>query len=199
MTDLLQAALELYEAPFKFQYGYIYDAKNRMVADDDGQDVALRVRGWGRISNLPNPEQLQDTVGELIAQALTEFWRRKSMTDTKIKPAAILHNNFGKMVPMWLDETCLKDGGNLYDEAALEAARQEGRLQAIVDFGQLQTALEERDELRAQLAIATEALELGHSIEHAALPRHDPKPCLCSQCVFARARKEVLTKIKGEV
>jgi len=76
MTELQQAALELYESPFKFECGYIYDAKNRMVADDDGQDVVLRVRGWGRINSLENPEKLQDTVGELIAQALTEFWER---------------------------------------------------------------------------------------------------------------------------
>jgi hypothetical protein len=47
----------------------------------------------------------------------------------------------------------------LYDEAALEAARQEERLQAIADFGQLQTALEENETLRAKLVIATKALE----------------------------------------
>lgn len=78
MTDKQKSAFALYEAPFKFNRGYIYDAKNQMVADDQGQDVALRVRGWGRISYLPEPEKLQDTVGELIAQALTEFWEKHS-------------------------------------------------------------------------------------------------------------------------
>ncbi len=73
--NIEQQALALYEAPFRYHRGYIWDAKNNMVADDDAQDVALRVRGWGRISYLPDAEKLQDTVGELIAKALTEYWQ----------------------------------------------------------------------------------------------------------------------------
>ena len=69
-------ALRLYQTPFRYQHGYIWDANNHIVADSEGQDVALRVRGWGRIGYKANPEQLQDKVGELIAQAMTEFWQR---------------------------------------------------------------------------------------------------------------------------
>lgn len=78
MSDIRDSALALYKPPFKFDRGYIWDANNQMVADDDGQDVALRIRGWGRISYLPNPEVLQDEVGRLIAEALTEYWTRNA-------------------------------------------------------------------------------------------------------------------------
>jgi hypothetical protein len=71
-------ALDLYSPPFRYEHGFIWDAKNLMVADDEGQDIALRIRGWGHISYLPDPEKLQDEVGELMAQALTEFWERQS-------------------------------------------------------------------------------------------------------------------------
>ena len=70
----MKEALALYTPPFRYLHGYIWDANNCMVADDKGQDIALRVRGWGRISYLPEPEVLQDEVGNLMAQALTEFW-----------------------------------------------------------------------------------------------------------------------------
>lgn len=72
-----EAALQLYSPPFRYEYGFIWDANNHMVADHEGQDVALRVRGWGRIGYKPNAEQLQDKVGELIAQAITEFWEKQ--------------------------------------------------------------------------------------------------------------------------
>jgi len=75
-ASLRAAALELYAAPFTYDCGYIYDANRRMVADDHGLDATARVRGWGRISYLKDPEQLQDTVGQLIAEALTEFWNK---------------------------------------------------------------------------------------------------------------------------
>jgi hypothetical protein len=77
------AALELYDAPFKFSRGYIYDANNERVSDDGGppdREVAThiisRVRGWGRIGYKPNPELLQDEVGACIAEALTDFWNK---------------------------------------------------------------------------------------------------------------------------
>lgn len=68
-------AIALYEAPFYFKRGYIFDAKHRMVADDAGQDAIARVRGWGRISYLPDAERLQDAVGALVAEALTAYWK----------------------------------------------------------------------------------------------------------------------------
>ena len=75
-AGLCVEAMKLYAPPFRFDRGYIWDSRNNMVADDDAQDVALRIRGWGRISYLPDAEALQDKVGELIAQAMTEFWVR---------------------------------------------------------------------------------------------------------------------------
>jgi CHAD domain-containing protein len=44
------------------------------AVEETGVEAFLRVRGWGRISYLPEPEKLQDQVGEIIGQALTEFW-----------------------------------------------------------------------------------------------------------------------------
>lgn len=76
------AALALYKPPFKFRMGYIHDAGGHMVADQDGfgegskvfDTIAARVRGWGRIGYMPDPEALQDEVGAVIADALTAYW-----------------------------------------------------------------------------------------------------------------------------
>ena len=76
MNQLTKEALKLYWPPFKYEHGYIYDSKNNMVADEVGGDKIAQIRGWGRISYMEYPEQLQDTVGILIAEALTEFWKK---------------------------------------------------------------------------------------------------------------------------
>lgn len=74
VSAIRQRALGLYQPPFRFECGYILAANGQMVADQhDGPD-SLRVRGWGRISYMDNPEKLQDEVGALIAEALTEKW-----------------------------------------------------------------------------------------------------------------------------
>ena len=84
MKTIKQVALSLYDPPFIFKRGYIWDANNQMVADQEiYQEEAIksimRIRGWGRIQYLKKfkPEDLQDEVGKLCAQALTEFWRTK--------------------------------------------------------------------------------------------------------------------------
>lgn len=75
-----KAAMAIYTPPFKFYGGYIYDSKGHMVADQDGIDgeveksVVARVRGWGRIGYMPNPEELQDEVGHMMADALTAYY-----------------------------------------------------------------------------------------------------------------------------
>jgi hypothetical protein len=51
---------------------------SRIVYDNDGVDTMGRVRGWGRIQYLPNPEALQDKVGEMIAEAITDYWKKHS-------------------------------------------------------------------------------------------------------------------------
>jgi hypothetical protein len=71
-------ALALYKPPFAFNHGFIFDKDGNMVADGGECDRVARIRGWGRISYMENPEKLQDTVGELIAIALTEYWERNS-------------------------------------------------------------------------------------------------------------------------
>lgn len=76
--EIKQQALALYVPPFKFVNGYIRDSQGLMMADQHEGPDSLRIRGWGRIQYLDNPELLQDTTGELIAQALTEFWERNS-------------------------------------------------------------------------------------------------------------------------
>lgn len=72
-----QVALDYLKPPFKFNRGYIFDAEGHMVADDgDWKNHVVRIRGWGAISYLESPEQLQDMIGTLVAEALTEFWQR---------------------------------------------------------------------------------------------------------------------------
>lgn len=75
-NELKKTIVSLYKPPFKYQYGYIFDSEGNMVTDDlvkDENQVA-RVRGWGRLSYMDNPEQLQDGVGEMIADILTKHW-----------------------------------------------------------------------------------------------------------------------------
>jgi hypothetical protein len=75
-VKLKTTALALYAPPFCYKRGYIFDSKGNMVADDDGVESAVitRIRGWGGISHLPQAAQLQDTIGEMVAQALTDYW-----------------------------------------------------------------------------------------------------------------------------
>ena len=70
------AAMAVYTPPFKYKYGYIYDSQNLMVADNDGVEgaVAARVRGWGRLGYLPNGAELQDEIGQMMADALTALY-----------------------------------------------------------------------------------------------------------------------------
>lgn len=84
MSDLKQRALALYKPPFSRVHGYIYDADSRVVADDAAakdEEAALRIRGWGRIQYLVDPEALQDAAGDLIAEALTEYWQRRTQPE----------------------------------------------------------------------------------------------------------------------
>jgi hypothetical protein len=75
-ADLRERAFRLYRGPFRYEQGYVWDADNEMVADDrvEGAIPVGRVRGWGRVSYLPEPKELQDAVGDLIAEALTAHW-----------------------------------------------------------------------------------------------------------------------------
>lgn len=75
-SELTQKALSICKPPFEFKHGYIFDSDGNMVADHPMDEAVLRIRGWGRIQYMGNPEQLQDEVGRLIAKAMTEFWEK---------------------------------------------------------------------------------------------------------------------------
>lgn len=79
--SLREAAMALYKPPFRFYCGYIKDSNGEMVADQDSTNemkglLIARIRGWGRISYMKDAAELQDMVGELVAEALTEFWSK---------------------------------------------------------------------------------------------------------------------------
>lgn len=72
----------IYKPPFTYdkQSGFIYDAEHNHVADKangSSEYGVARVRGWGRISYMENPKEIQDSIGEHIAKALTEYWRKE--------------------------------------------------------------------------------------------------------------------------
>lgn len=74
---LRPVALSYLKPPFTYNRGYIFDSAGHMVADDgDLKNHVVRIRGWGAIQYLENPEKLQDIIGELAAEALNEFWEK---------------------------------------------------------------------------------------------------------------------------
>jgi hypothetical protein len=94
MSDIRKAALALYTPPFRHEFGYIRDANNQMVADDASSEatglIASRIRGWGRIQYMDNPEgraeALQDEVGEMVAEALNAYWAANGVSPSTAAP-----------------------------------------------------------------------------------------------------------------
>lgn len=81
-----QKALQLLKPPFKAEDGYIFDSAepNRNMVADDGEielGTIARLRGWGRLGYLDNGEQVQDAIGEVIAEALNQYFERLEATD----------------------------------------------------------------------------------------------------------------------
>ncbi len=74
LKELLPRAFSLYKAPFKYDFmgQMIFDSEENLVAD---------IRGWGRIEKLGNGIELQDAIGELMAEALNDKW--KELQDNK--------------------------------------------------------------------------------------------------------------------
>lgn len=95
-TVLTERALAIYKPPFKFESGYFFDSDGNMVADKHEAE-AMRVRGWGRISYMPTPEELQDHIGKLIAQAMTELWVRGSALAEKDADAVLVAQDLPEM------------------------------------------------------------------------------------------------------
>ena len=52
-----------------------YYSGTQMIFDSN-EEIVLDVRGWGRIQYLPEPEKRQDSIGEFIADAMNEKWRK---------------------------------------------------------------------------------------------------------------------------
>lgn len=71
---LRKIALDLYEPPFTYDPlgQFILDSKRTSIVCD--QDNITRIRGWGHIQKMENPEKIQDKLGEMIAEALNEYW-----------------------------------------------------------------------------------------------------------------------------
>ena len=73
--DLRARAISLYVGPFNYYCGYISDSKGEVFADLGSIiEQEARIRGWCRIQKLEDAEALQDKVGELFAEALSQFW-----------------------------------------------------------------------------------------------------------------------------
>lgn len=80
-NELRSQALSICKPPFEYKRGYIFDANGNTVADNPMEEGALRLRGWGRISHMENPEQLQDEIGEIIADAMSEYWSKHVISE----------------------------------------------------------------------------------------------------------------------
>lgn len=84
--DLKARALACYKPPFQYKLGYVWDSQGHMVADEGREHeleslsstVGVRVRGWGRLGKLKDGDKIQDKIGELIAEALNEYWKENA-------------------------------------------------------------------------------------------------------------------------
>src|SRR3546814_2601309 len=81
ISDVVRDALALYEPPFTFDHGYIYDAKDRMVMDAHRRtneaghtSIEMRVRGWGRIGYMPNGRSEERRVGKECVSTCRSRW-----------------------------------------------------------------------------------------------------------------------------
>ena len=84
-TELRTRAFALYKPPFRYHAGYIFDADHHMVSDSEEECFISRIRGWGRLHGKgamaldpKDAANLQDEVGEMLAEALTAYWESKS-------------------------------------------------------------------------------------------------------------------------
>lgn len=89
--ELRKIALDFYKGPFKFDHmgGYIWAQGdkdthgNQMFADlDCAKERCARIRGWGALQYLKDVdcEALQDEIGVMFAEAITEYWDRAKNT-----------------------------------------------------------------------------------------------------------------------
>lgn len=95
--ELRKIGLDFYKGPFHFDSmgGYVWARGNRdtngnqMFADlDQASERCARIRGWGALSYLKDVdcEALQDEIGRMFAEAITEYWDRAKNTIVLILP-----------------------------------------------------------------------------------------------------------------
>jgi hypothetical protein len=93
LSDLQKQALAVYQPPFQFSHGYVFDSAGRMVADEGREHeldqlestVGVRIRGWGHLGKLKNGAEVQDTMGELAAAALNAYWKQHGIGATNAR------------------------------------------------------------------------------------------------------------------
>lgn len=88
--ELRKIGLDFYTGPFHFDHmgGYIWakgngETGNQMFADLEGaSERCARIRGWGALQYLKDVdcEALQDEIGVMFAEAITEYWERAKNT-----------------------------------------------------------------------------------------------------------------------
>ena len=82
MDKLEEQALKECKRPFKYYAGYIFDAAGNMFSDA-GEGEQIRVRGWGRLGYLENGAEVQDAIGQHIANALNDYWEKHGQPEHK--------------------------------------------------------------------------------------------------------------------
>ena len=55
----------------KFKLPLKYDEHGQMVFDQDNRQV-LDIRAWGYLQKFPQPEKIQDALGEMVVKAFNE-------------------------------------------------------------------------------------------------------------------------------
>lgn len=89
--ELLKTCLGLLTPPFRYSWGYVWGSAHERVLDECGSaphGAAAQIRGWGRLSYMTefDPAKMQDELGHMYAQALTEYWDRQQNTLTVVLP-----------------------------------------------------------------------------------------------------------------
>lgn len=96
--ELRKIGLDFYKGPFRFDSmgGYVWangdpsTNGSQMFADlDQASERCARIRGWGALSYLKDVdcEALQDEIGRMFAEAITEYWDKQKNTITATIPA----------------------------------------------------------------------------------------------------------------
>jgi len=114
--ELRRIGLEFYKGPFRFDHlgGYVWakgdesTSGSQMFADLEGaSERCARIRGWGALQYLKDVdcEALQDEIGVMFAEAITEYWDRQK--NTRVYLVGDLSQGLGEAfieLQRWVDE-----------------------------------------------------------------------------------------------